>query len=79
MKVHELIAWLQDFEDQEATVMVLHCEESGSPYGQGGITRSVVFNPGKHVERTDLRDNPFARTRGYTGPLHEVLFGLKEA
>lgn len=79
MKVHELIEWLNALEDQDATVMVLHCEESGSVYGQGGMTRSVVFDPEKYVEQTDLRDNPFSRARRYEGPLHTILLGLNEA
>lgn len=60
MKVHELIAWLQAFEDQDAVVKVLHNEGGGGYYAQGGVTREVEFDPEKHAEHTDFRNNPFA-------------------
>lgn len=78
MKVSELVEWLQAFEDQDAIVKVLHNEDGGGYYAQGGVTKQVVFDPEKYVELTDLRDNPFARARGYEGPPHEILLGLDE-
>ncbi|WP_233906520.1 hypothetical protein [Segatella copri] len=59
MKVHELITWLQAFEDQDAVVKVLQ-NEGGGYYAQGGVTSEVEFNPERHIEYTDYRDNPFA-------------------
>lgn len=61
MRVHELISWLQAFEDQDAIVEVLYCEDGHGYYAQGGFTKQVTFDPSIHVEYTDFRDNPFAR------------------
>lgn len=60
MKVHELIAWLQAFEDQDAVVKVLHNEGGGGYYAQGGVTNEVEFDPERHIDYTDYRENPFA-------------------
>lgn len=50
MNVRELIEWLQNFEDQEATVEVVNSDGA-----------SVEFNPEEHAEYTDLRGNPWCK------------------
>lgn len=77
MKVHELVAWLQEFEDQEAEVEVLHCQRDGGYYAQGGVTGRVKFNPERHIEYTDYRDNPFAVGQPWAQE-RTLLLGLDE-
>lgn len=77
MKVHELITWLQAFEDQDATVRVLHCEDGHGVYAQGGVTSPVDFDPERHIEYTDMRDNPFARAYPWANE-RWLLLGLKD-
>jgi len=78
MKVSELIAWLQGFEDQDATVEVLHCREGRGYYMQGGETEVVEFVPELHAEYTDLRNNPYAKGKPW-GDKHALLLGTKDA
>lgn len=77
MKVHELIKWLQTFEDQDAIVKVLHNEGGGGYYAQGGVTKEVIFDPAKHCEYTDLRGNAFARKYAYWD-VRTLLLGIDE-
>ena len=60
MQVKELVKWLSEFPDQEATVeVILHMQGSGY-YDQGGNATCVVFDPEKHVNYTDFRGNTYA-------------------
>ena len=77
MKVHELIAWLQEFENQDAIVKVLHNEGGGGYYAQGGVTREVVFDPSAHTDYTDLRSNQFADAE-QKAKCPTLLLGLDE-
>jgi len=77
MKVHELIVWLQDFEDQDAIVKVLHNEGGGGYYAQCGVTREVVFDPSTHTDYTDLRNNQFADAE-QKAKCPTLLLGLDE-
>lgn len=78
MKVHELIAWLQAFEDQDATVRVLHCESGNGYYQQGGVTHAVGFNPEHHTEYTDFRGNQFTSESDPWYNSRTLLLGLNE-
>ncbi|MGY5921377.1 hypothetical protein ACS9ZL_08525 [Stenotrophomonas africana] len=78
MKVRELIEWLQAFDDQDATVRVLHCQPAHSYYMQGGETSAVDFDPELHSEYTDLRENPFCKGKPWANE-HSLLLGAKEA
>ncbi len=77
MKVRELIEWLQAFDDQDATVRVLHCQPAGSYYMQGGETSVVDFDPKLHIDYTDFRDNPFARGQPWANE-RSLLLGAKD-
>jgi len=55
MNVHELIEWLQAFEDQEATIYVL--SHNDGYYAQH--TEKIKFIPELHTKYEDYRDNPF--------------------
>jgi hypothetical protein len=77
MKVRELIEWLQAFEDQDATVEVLHCAPGSGYYQQGGVTGYVEFDPDKHAEYTDMRANQFAKGKPWENS-HTLLLGLNE-
>lgn len=77
MIVRELIEWLQKFEDQDATVEVLHCREGNSYYMQGGETVTVQFDPEKHAEYIDMRNNPYAQGKPW-GEVHSLLLGMKD-
>ena len=78
MKVHELIEWLAKFEDQDATVKVLHCQPGASYYQQGGVTHSVEFDPSKHAEYTDMRGNPFVKDDAPYKDSRRLLLGLND-
>lgn len=78
MKVNELIEWLQAFEDQDATVRVLHCESGSGYYQQGGVTHAVDFKPEDHTEYSDFRG---CRYTAETSPWYNsrtLLLGLNE-
>jgi hypothetical protein len=77
MKVRELIAWLQAFPDQDATVEVLHCTTGQPYYQQGGVTGAVEFDPEKHAEYTDMRGNQWAKGKPWENS-HTLLLGLNE-
>ncbi len=77
MKVRELIEWLQKFDDQEATVEVLHCQPASGYYMQGGETSTVEFDPDLHAEYIDMRENQFAVGTPW-GEKHTLLLGLNE-
>lgn len=77
MKVHELIAWLQAFEDQDAVVKVLHNEGGGGYYAQGGVTSQIEFDPERHIEYTDYRENQFAVGQPWAKE-RTLLLGLDE-
>ena len=77
MKVHELISWLQAFEDQDAVVKVLHCEGGHGVYAQGGVTQAVTFDHELHTDYTDFRDNQFARSQPWWNE-RTLLLGLDE-
>jgi hypothetical protein len=49
MTVRELIQWLAEFEDQDATVEVIEHESVHGWYEQGGRIRIVEFDPAKHA------------------------------
>ena len=57
MTVREMIAYLESFEDQDATVQVVVFDE-GRGYDSGSA-REVDFVPSEHAEYTDLRGNPW--------------------
>lgn len=57
MKVHELVKWLQAFEDQDAEVQVLVHTSGTGYYDQGGNVSTEAFNPEEHAEYTDFRGN----------------------
>lgn len=59
MKVHELIAWLQGFEDQDAVVEVIVHTRGTGHYDQGGNVTQAPFNPEEHAEYVDMRGNPY--------------------
>ena len=58
MKVHELVAWLMRFEDQDAEVTVVSHSSGRGYYDQGGNATSELFDPAKHADYTDMRGNP---------------------
>lgn len=58
MKVKELIEWLSAFEDQDAEVEIVRHTRSSGYYDQGGNASVEAFDPGKHIDYTDLRGNP---------------------
>lgn len=78
MKVRELIEWLQAFEDQEATVRVLHCESGSGYYQQGGVTHAVEFSPEDHVDYSDFRGNKFVEESSPWYNSRTILLGLNE-
>ena len=61
MKVSEFIAFLQQFPDQVAEVLVVEHHSGRSPYDQGGTVRLVAFDQSLHIEYTDFRGNPFVK------------------
>lgn len=78
MQVREFIEWLKQFPDQDATVEVLHCSP-GMPYTQqGGVTDSVDFDPNKHAEYTDFRENPFVKPTEKWFNRRALLLGLND-
>ncbi len=77
MTVSELIEWLKGIEDQDAVVKVLHCEGGHGYYAQGGVTSPVEFDPAKHAEYTDFRDNPFCRHEPWAQE-RTLLLGLND-
>lgn len=53
MKVRELVKWLAELEDQDATVeVVVHSRGTGY-YDQGGNARVVAFDHQKHAAYVD--------------------------
>lgn len=58
MKVRELVQWLAEFEDQDADVEVVSHTSGTGHYDQGGNASLVAFDPSKHADYTDLRENP---------------------
>lgn len=60
MTVAQLIEFLKT-QDQDAEVLIVEHTDGKGYYDQGGNADEVPFNPEKHVERSDLRDNPFAK------------------
>ena len=78
MKVSELAKWLQEFEDQDATVEVLHCAPGAPYYQQGGVTSSVEFDPSKHAEYIDLRGNQFVKADAPYKGSRTLLLGLND-
>jgi hypothetical protein len=80
MKVHELIAWLQAFEDQDATVRVVQHSTSGCGYYEQGGTASVVdFDPAQHAGYTDLRGNQFVKPHDIYYNARTLLLGEMNA
>lgn len=77
MTVSELIEWLKEFEDQDAIVEVLCCQRAVGYYAQGGITGTVEFNPDRHYEYTDFRDNQFSKNTPWAQK-RTLLLGLDE-
>jgi len=61
VKVSEFIAFLQQFPDQDADVLVVEHHSGRSLYDQGGNVQTVEFDPALHIEYTDLRGNPFVK------------------
>ena len=61
MTVKELIAWLQEFPDQEDDVKVVVHSDGRTCYDQGGNACDELFDPLEYAEYTDLRDNPFIK------------------
>lgn len=55
MKVYELIKWLNSFEDQEATILVIRHTRGTSYHDQGGNAMEITFDPSLHSEYVDLR------------------------
>lgn len=69
MTVADLIEWLKT-QDQSATVYVVSHSGCIGYYDQGGTAQTVVFDPTRHAEHTDLsRDGQ---------PATELLLGVFE-
>lgn len=77
MTVSELIEWLKAFEDQDAVVEVLHCQEGYGYYAQGGITDWVGFDPDKHCEYMDFRRSQLSKGQPWENK-HVVMLGMKD-
>ena len=56
--VANLIAFLQT-QDPAALVEVIEHTAGHTYYDQGGNVSEVPFDPAKHAEYTDMRENPF--------------------
>lgn len=78
MKVKELIEWLSAFEDQEAEVTVLSHNSNGGYYEQGGTAWEVSFDPDKHTDYTDFRNNPFVKPHSEYYGARFLFLGYKE-
>jgi hypothetical protein len=65
MNVRQMCVWLSKFEDQDATVLVV--EHSWGYYDQGGTATIVTFDPEKHADYTDFRENQFVSNEHKNG------------
>jgi hypothetical protein len=73
MKVHELVTWLNNLEDQDATVLVVRHTRGSSYYDQGGNAMEIPFDPTQHSEYVDLRNHPTIPDDWKT---HTILLGV---
>ena len=76
MNVKEFAKWLKT-QDQEATIMCLVHNSSGSYYEQGGTCREEEFTT-EHSEYTDFRGNPFVKPDAPHAECRFLLIGKKE-
>jgi len=60
MIVSELIEFLK-MQDQGATVEVVEHKSGKGYYDQGGNANKQDFDPLKHVDYIDLRENPYVK------------------
>jgi hypothetical protein len=72
LTVSELIEWLKS-QDQGAIVEIVAHRDGRSYYDQGGNAGSEFFDPDKHVEYTDYRDNKWVAQLGCSGERRLLL------
>ncbi len=75
MTVFEFIHWLKT-QDQDAIVMCLVHEKSGSYYEQGGTCSQAEFTP-DHSDYTDFRGNQFVKPKASYFEKRYLLIGLE--
>jgi len=78
MKVKELIAWLESFEDQDADVLIVEHHSGRGYYDQGGNAYEKEFDPTKHTEYTDFRGNQFVHPGSPWENQRTLLLGAKD-
>lgn len=76
MKLKEFIKFLE-LQDQDAIVEVLVHYNGHGYYDQGGTCTTEYFDPDKHFEYTDFRDNKFAKGKPYQND-RIILLGSKD-
>lgn len=61
MKVKELIKWLEDFEDQDAEVIVVEHHDSSNYEMQGGYVYKVPFISNIHSEYINFKGEKWVK------------------
>lgn len=79
MKVRELVKWLEQFQDQDATVEVIEHRSGSDYYDQGGTCHSVPFDPARHADYRDLRGNPYIKPDNPSYVARTLLLGEFDA
>ena len=74
MKPPEFIEWLKS-QDQEATIQVLEKYEGKACGEYFTATRTVDFDPDKHAELFDMRNNKFAKGKPHENSVTLLLGG----
>jgi hypothetical protein len=61
MNVEEFAEWLKTFPDQKAEIQVIEHHDRRGYDEQGGYVFEELFDPTKHTEYTDFRNNELVK------------------